>query len=531
MRKKLTRQILNQYVLPGKNSYLCMTKNATHIIKTFAKLCLFVLVILIYAAISTATARPAVAQPASCSKLDPFIPPTFTWTTYAGSFFTTGGAAVFPGGVVCTGPFNWSYSGLPAGFTAQVANACALWPAQCIAGDPNPDSAIAFKGTFATPGVYTWTTTATLSNGASQTATFVITVISPPSITLTAIPPSVRAGQTTTLDWITQNAASCTATNTPPYAPWPFKASYVSNGFHSTAVVAPPNVPITQYQLVCTGLPVSGGGGFAVTFADLFVPVLAASTSPPKVGPGTVNLFSSFIQIYPPFEVGRAVKIFGRIANARSPLGGGNGDWPTTTSPTTYSQFCVLSGPYSPADQAKCYKGISGLLGSPVLTPPIVNGTPLMLQPETDMWAPTAWTPTASGVYTVYLCADSVGNLANEIDETAEDNCYIHITVTVNSGPTPLATAAPTPTPAPMTITATCTNGKTIHITWTTYNGQTKYRVQVGPNPSRNPADGSLIDNSVFNGNVTGTTLDVPAPGPGTFYVVIQPEGQTTFLP
>jgi hypothetical protein len=138
-------------------------------------------------------------------------------------------------------------------------------------------------GTFAfnvTPGqyVFSYITTPTTTNATASLNNYGLYAInvasSVPTLTFTASPTSVTAGQTTQLTWSSQNAVSCTASGVTGWT-----GSESTSG--STAVAIDSNSTLT---LSCTG---SGG---TVTKS-----VTVTATSAPSTGGGGGALSGAFL--------------------------------------------------------------------------------------------------------------------------------------------------------------------------------------------------------------------------------------------
>ncbi len=142
-----------------------------------------------------------------------------------------------------------------------------------------------WSGTKATSGTQTvgpltatqtYTLACSATGGASATQSATVTVASsvpPPTVNLSANPASVASGGSSTLDWTTSNATSCTASGG-------WTGNKATQGSQSMGPISAQ----TSYTLSCSGA--GGSAQRAVTVSLLAAPTINLSANPTSVAPG-----------------------------------------------------------------------------------------------------------------------------------------------------------------------------------------------------------------------------------------------------
>jgi hypothetical protein len=162
----------------------------------------------------------------------------------------TNGNAMAAGTVVA-----WSFSNTNIGATLSALPPTVVG---CDSGLGGEDFAATLQTTAGDSGSGTAYVTVTSPSGTQTTEAVPITIVPAPTVSLTANPNTITAGNSTVLKWTTVNATSCQV------PAWDTSGATTEPTTNSTGITVSPSAT-TTYTLSCTGLGGQGVGSALVT--------------------------------------------------------------------------------------------------------------------------------------------------------------------------------------------------------------------------------------------------------------------------
>ena len=170
------------------------------------------------------------------------------------------------------------YCDIPTTLTWSSTNATSCTASGGWSGDKNTSGSQEISGLAGNTTFYL----SCAGTGGSITKNVTVSVITSPSLTLSASPTSVGSGDSTTLTWATNYVCgSCTASASPSNSQWSGSKA-ATCGFHSQAITNLTGT--TTFSLTCVGTTTSTTKSVEVTVTT--APTLTLSASPTSVGSG-----------------------------------------------------------------------------------------------------------------------------------------------------------------------------------------------------------------------------------------------------